>query len=52
MPNQVCMGAMMRCSFGMAPSSLVVLPVVLRLLPGWSAKQERIPGAVSRSPAA
>lgn len=26
MPNQVCMGAMMKCSFGMAPSSLVVLP--------------------------
>lgn len=26
MPLQVCMGAMMRCSFGMAPSSLVVLP--------------------------
>lgn len=27
MPNQVCMGAMMMCSFGVAPSSLVVLPV-------------------------
>ncbi len=27
MPQQVCMGAMMQCSFGMAPSSLVVLPV-------------------------
>ena len=26
MPLQVCMGAMMQCSFGMAPSSLVVLP--------------------------
>jgi hypothetical protein len=26
MPNQVCMGASMMCSFGMAPSSLVVLP--------------------------
>ncbi len=26
MPNQVCMGAMMQCSFGVAPSSLVVLP--------------------------
>ena len=26
MPNQVCMGATMQCSFGMAPSSLVVLP--------------------------
>ncbi len=27
MPLQVCMGAMMQCSFGMAPSSLVVLPI-------------------------
>ena len=27
MPQQVCMGAMMTCTFGMAPSSLVVLPV-------------------------
>lgn len=27
MPMQVCMGAMMQCSFGLAPSSLVVLPV-------------------------
>ena len=27
MPLQVCMGAMMTCTFGMAPSSLVVLPV-------------------------
>ena len=27
MPQQVCMGAMMTCSFGAAPSSLVVLPV-------------------------
>ena len=26
MPMQVCMGAMMTCTFGMAPSSLVVLP--------------------------
>ena len=26
MPMQVCMGATMQCSFGMAPSSLVVLP--------------------------
>lgn len=26
MPQQVCMGAMMMCTFGMAPSSLVVLP--------------------------
>jgi hypothetical protein len=27
MPKQVCMGAMMQCSFGLAPSSLAVLPV-------------------------
>jgi hypothetical protein len=27
MPLQVCMGAMMQCTFGAAPSSLVVLPV-------------------------
>jgi hypothetical protein len=26
MPMQVCMGASMSCSFGMAPSSVVVLP--------------------------
>ena len=26
MPMQVCMGAMMQCTFGMAPSSLVVSP--------------------------
>jgi len=26
MPMQVCMGAMMMCTFGAAPSSLVVLP--------------------------
>lgn len=26
MAQQVCMGAIMKCSFGMAPSSLVVLP--------------------------
>src|SRR5579871_207765 len=26
MPMQVCMGAMMMCTMGMAPSSLVVLP--------------------------
>ncbi|MDD3269805.1 MAG: DUF4280 domain-containing protein [Syntrophomonadaceae bacterium] len=26
MGNQVCMGAMMQCSFGVAPSSLTVLP--------------------------
>jgi hypothetical protein len=26
MAMQVCMGAMMQCSFGLAPSSLVVLP--------------------------
>lgn len=27
MPNQVCMGAMMMCTMGMAPSNLVVLPI-------------------------
>ena len=27
MPMQVCMGAQMMCSFGVAPSALVVLPV-------------------------
>jgi hypothetical protein len=27
MPHQVCMGAMMQCQFGMAPSTLVVLPI-------------------------
>src|ERR1700691_4709934 len=27
MPMQVCMGANMMCSMGMAPSSLVVLPI-------------------------
>jgi Domain of unknown function (DUF4280) len=27
MAKQVCMGAMLKCSFGMAPSSLMVLPV-------------------------
>ena len=27
MPMQVCMGATMMCTMGMAPSSLVVLPV-------------------------
>ncbi|HEX4320620.1 MAG TPA: DUF4280 domain-containing protein [Acidobacteriaceae bacterium] len=26
MPQQVCMGAMMQCTFGMAPSTLIVLP--------------------------
>jgi hypothetical protein len=26
MPKQVCNGALLRCSFGMAPSQLVVLP--------------------------
>ena len=26
MPNHVCMGAMLQCTFGAAPSSLVVLP--------------------------
>lgn len=29
MPMQVCLGAMMQCSFGMRPSSLVVLPANL-----------------------
>ena len=27
MPNHVCMGAALQCTFGVAPSSLVVLPV-------------------------
>lgn len=27
MPQQVCNGAMLQCSFGLAPSSLVVLPL-------------------------
>jgi hypothetical protein len=27
MPMQVCAGAMLQCTFGLAPSSLVVLPV-------------------------
>jgi hypothetical protein len=27
MPNHVCHGALLKCSMGMAPSSLVVLPV-------------------------
>jgi hypothetical protein len=27
MGQQVCMGALLNCSFGMAPSSLVVLPI-------------------------
>ena len=27
MPNHVCHGAMLKCSMGMAPSSLVVLPL-------------------------
>jgi hypothetical protein len=27
MPKHVCMGAMLQCSFGVAPSTLVVLPV-------------------------
>ena len=31
MPMQVCMGAMMMCTFGMAPSSLVVLPTNMTL---------------------
>ena len=29
MPMQVCMGASMMCSFGAAPSSLVVLPKIM-----------------------
>lgn len=27
MGQQVCMGALMKCSFGVVPSSLVVLPI-------------------------
>ena len=27
MANQVCMGAMLKCSMGMAPSSFIVLPI-------------------------
>jgi hypothetical protein len=27
MPEHVCMGALLKCSFGVAPSSLVVLPL-------------------------
>ena len=27
MPEQVCMGAMLKCSFGVAPGTLMVLPV-------------------------
>jgi len=37
MPQQVCMGAMMSCSFGTAPSSLIVLPtnrVITNHMPG------------------
>jgi hypothetical protein len=26
MPQQVCMGAMLQCSFGVAPTSLIVIP--------------------------
>jgi len=29
MPNHVCHGAMLKCTMGMAPSSLVVLPIKL-----------------------
>ena len=29
MGNQVCMGAMLKCSFGMAPGTLMVLPANL-----------------------
>jgi hypothetical protein len=34
MAQQVCMGAMMMCSFGVAPSSLVVLPSKLVMTGG------------------
>ncbi|TVR80620.1 MAG: DUF4280 domain-containing protein [Rhodospirillales bacterium] len=34
MAMQVCMGAMLQCSFGVAPSSLVVLPVNRTLVGG------------------
>ncbi|TVR99127.1 MAG: DUF4280 domain-containing protein [Rhodospirillales bacterium] len=34
MAMQVCMGAMLQCSFGAAPSSLVVLPVNRTLVSG------------------
>ncbi len=31
MPNQVCMGANLMCTMGMAPSSLVVLPLNMKM---------------------
>jgi hypothetical protein len=34
MPQQVCMGAMLKCSFGLAPSSLIVIPKGLPVLTG------------------
>lgn len=34
MAMQVCMGAMLQCSFGVAPSSLVVVPVNRTLVSG------------------
>ena len=34
MANQVAMGAMMQCSFGVAPSSLIVLPVSRLMVEG------------------
>src|SRR5579884_4090889 len=34
MPMQVCMGAMMQCTFGMAPSTLAVLPTNMVLTNG------------------
>ncbi|MGO9066605.1 MAG: DUF4280 domain-containing protein [Candidatus Sulfotelmatobacter sp.] len=34
MPMQVCMGAMLMCTMGMAPSSLVVLPTNMVLCTG------------------
>lgn len=34
MPNAVCMGAMLKCSFGVAPGSLMVLPTNLVMSSG------------------
>ena len=31
MPNHVCNGAMLKCAMGMAPSSLVVLPINMQM---------------------
>src|ERR1700730_5814126 len=36
MPLQVCMGAMMQCSFGMAPSSLCVCPTNRVIANSWT----------------